>query len=109
MSEYSGFFTQADAFIADVRKIELIRKSLAPHTKTDIDEIGLLHSLLITFTDMRMTGVILPDDNVENPVPIPEPYWNAAGGMYAYLVGQLSLLGIDVLGESQLVGYPTQV
>jgi hypothetical protein len=58
---------------------------------------------------MRMTGVILPDDNVENPVPIPEPYWNAAGGMYAYIVGQLSLLGIDVLGQSQLVGYPTQV
>jgi hypothetical protein len=41
--------------------------------------------------------------------PIPEPYWNAAGALYAYEVGRLSLLGIDVLGESQLVGYPSQV
>src|SRR5438046_8762843 len=28
--------------------------------------------------------------------------------MYAYLFGQLTELGIDVAGESQLVGFPTQ-
>jgi hypothetical protein len=28
--------------------------------------------------------------------------------MYAYVFGQLATLGIDVAGESQLVGYPTQ-
>jgi hypothetical protein len=26
--------------------------------------------------------------------------------MYAYLYGQLGILGVDVLGESQLMGYP---
>src|SRR5207302_8070849 len=40
--------------------------------------------------------------------PIPESYWNLAGAMYAYLFGQLTELGIDVTGESQLVGFPTQ-
>ena len=29
----------------------------------------------------------------------------AAGAMYAYIFGHLSLQGIDVLGESQLTGY----
>jgi len=33
-------------------------------------------------------------------------YWNAAASYYAYLFAQWSLLGVDVLGESQFVGYP---
>lgn len=28
--------------------------------------------------------------------------------MYAYLFGELTRMGVDVAGESQLVGYPTQ-
>jgi len=28
--------------------------------------------------------------------------------MYAYLYGELAKLGIDVAGESQMVGFPTQ-
>ena len=40
--------------------------------------------------------------------PIPDPYWNLCGAVYAYLYGHLSAMGIDVAGESQLVGYPTQ-
>jgi hypothetical protein len=39
---------------------------------------------------------------------IPPIFWNAAGAMYAYLYVELSKIGIDVVGESQLVGYPTQ-
>jgi hypothetical protein len=31
-----------------------------------------------------------------------------AGGLYAYLYIELAKQGIDVIGESQLVGYPTQ-
>jgi len=92
VEEYATFFTQADQFIADVRNIEVIRKQLSPDTKTDIDEIG----------------AILPNDNDLNPESIPDSYWNAVGGMFAYLVGNLALQGIDILGESQLVGYPTQ-
>lgn len=37
----------------------------------------------------------------------PNEYWNAAGASYAYLYGKSSVMGLDVLGESQLVGYPS--
>ncbi len=92
------FFDQADSFLAETRYIESIRKRLSPSTKTDTDELG----------------VILPTDTAEiraskaNPDTIPKLYWNAAGSLYAYLYINLARLGIDVIGESQLVGYPSQ-
>jgi hypothetical protein len=82
------FCEQADKFLDTVRKVEVIRKRLSPATMTDIDELG----------------VIAPDQSWQNQ-PI---YWNAAGAMYAYLYLELSKLGIENVGESQLVGYPTQ-
>lgn len=88
------FFDQADRFLTTVRYIEQIRKRLSPETKTDTDELG----------------VILPTDNTPNDanIPIPALYWNAAGALYAYLYIGLAQQGIDVIGESQLVGYPSQ-
>jgi hypothetical protein len=87
------FFDQADGFITAVKYIESIRKRLSPQTKTDTDELG----------------VILPTDNTpEDKVPPPAAYWNLAGSLYAYLYIELSRLQIDIIGESQLVGYPTQ-
>lgn len=92
--QYS-FFDQADGFLHTVRYIQGIRQRLSPKTKTDIDELG----------------VILPNDNraVDDTARrIPALYWNAAGAMYAYLYLGLTKLGVEVVGESQLVGYPTQ-
>jgi Glycosyl hydrolases family 39 len=92
------FFNQADRFLATVRYINQIRDRLSPETKTDTDELG----------------VILPDDSnqvadASGYVPsIPKDYWNAAGALYAYLYINLAKLGVDVVGESQLVGYPSQ-
>jgi hypothetical protein len=87
------FFDQADGFLNTVHYIENIRKRLSPQTKTDTDELG----------------VILPtDNNPEDKTPPPPAYWNLAGSLYAYLYIQLSRLQIDVIGESQLIGYPTQ-
>jgi hypothetical protein len=92
------FFSQADGFLATTRFILAIRDRLSPATKIDIDELG----------------VILPDDNRETarqldmPARIPRRYWNAAAALYAYLFLELSKLGVDVIGESQLVGYPSQ-
>jgi hypothetical protein len=82
------FCEQADKFLDTVRKIESIRLRLSPSTQTTIDELG----------------VIAPDESWTNQ-PI---YWNAAAGMFAYLYVELSKLGIENIGESQLVGYPTQ-
>jgi hypothetical protein len=83
------FCEQADHFLDTVRKVEAIRQRLSPATMTDIDELG----------------VIANDDNTWKHQPI---YWNAAGAMYAYLYLELGKLGIEYVGESQLVGYPTQ-
>ena len=41
-------------------------------------------------------------------MPPPAAYWNLAGSLYAYLYIELSKLQIDIIGESQLIGYPTQ-
>lgn len=92
------FFDQADGFLATARYIEQIKHRLSPNTKTDLDELG----------------VILPEDGKSNRIPgykakpEPEDYWNLAGAMYAYLYIESAKMGIDVVGESQLVGYPTQ-
>ncbi len=92
------FFNQADGFLAATRFILAIRDRLSPQTKIDTDELG----------------VILPTDGLEiaasKPLPdhIPRRYWNAAASLYSYLFVELSKLGVDVIGESQLVGYPSQ-
>jgi len=92
------FFNQADRFLTAVRFIDQIRDRLSPETKTDTDELG----------------VILPNDNSQVADAsgyvrsIPTGYWNAAGALYAYLYVNLAKLGVDVIGESQLVGYPSQ-
>ena len=87
------FFDQADGFLNTVRFVEAIRKRLSPQTKTDLDELG----------------VILPTDNKPgDTTPPPAAYWNAAGSLYAYLYIELSKMQIDIIGMSQLVGFPTQ-
>lgn len=87
------FFDQADHFLDTVRYVESIRERLSPTTQTNLNELGC----------------ILPYDTAEHLVrPIPDSYWNLCGAMYAYIYVELAGLGIDVAGESQLVGYPTQ-
>jgi hypothetical protein len=87
------FFDQANGFLNTVRFVESIRRRLSPQTKTDLDELG----------------VILPTDNkAGDDVPPPAAYWNLAGSLYAYLYIELSRMQIDLIGMSQMVGYPTQ-
>jgi hypothetical protein len=87
------FFDEAAGFLNTVRYVENLRKRLSPSTKTDLDELGS----------------ILPTDNTPvDKVPPPAAYWNLAGSLYAYLYVQLSQMQIDIVGESQLIGYPTQ-
>jgi hypothetical protein len=85
--QYS-FFDQASGFLNKVRFIESIRRRLSPATMTTINEIG---------------SII----NAE-PEKIPGDYWNLSGALYAYIFLELTRMGIDVAGESQLVGFPTQ-
>ena len=91
------FFAQADGFLNTVRYVEAIRKRLSPETRTTIDEIGA-----ISADDLKQ------GEPGHVAKPIPDSYWNLTGAMYAYLFGETTRMGIDVAGESQLVGYPTQ-
>ena len=86
------FFDRADGFLNVVHYIESIRKRLSPATKTTVNEIGS----------------ILNSDFSTPSAPIPDGYWNLSGAVYAYVYLGLTRMGIDVIGESQLVGYPTQ-
>ena len=91
------FFAQADGFLNTVRYVEEIRKRLSPETRTTIDEIGAISADDLT---QGQPGHVTK--------PIPNSYWSLTGAMYAYLFGEMTRMGIDVAGESQLVGYPTQ-
>jgi hypothetical protein len=91
-------FNQADGFLTTTRFIEAIKHRLSPQTKTDIDELGVILS-----SDIQeiQASKALPDQ-------IPPRYWNAAAAAYAYLYIGLAKEGVDVIGQSQLVGYPSQ-
>ncbi|MEO6979119.1 MAG: glycosyl hydrolase family 39 [Mucilaginibacter sp.] len=87
--EYT-LFDKADLFLEKVGFIESIRKRLSPTTKTDINELG-------TFVSNAMRGQ-----------PIAQEYWNLSASVYAYFFIELTKQGIDYIGESQLVGFPSQ-
>jgi len=91
------FFAYADGFLSTVRYVETIRKRLSPETKTTIDEIGAISA-----------DDVMQDQPGHVTQPIPSSYWNLTCAMYAYIFGELTRMGVDVAGESQLVGYPTQ-
>ena len=84
------YYHKAENFLNSVRYIENIRKRLAPQVKTSINELG-------TFVSDEMRAK-----------PIPKEYWNLSAAVYAYLFIELTKMGIDVIGQSQLVGYPGQ-
>jgi hypothetical protein len=91
------FFEQAESFLNTVRYIEAIRKRLSPGTGTMLNEVGSIGA-----------NDLAQGDSSHVNAPIPDSYWNLSGAVYAYLYGRLSEMGIDAVGESQMVGYPTQ-
>ena len=80
-----------------MRYIESIRNRLSPETKTTIDELGVISA-----------DDVAQDEPGHVAKPIENSYWNLAGAMYAYIFGEMTKIGIDIAGESQLVGFPTQ-
>jgi hypothetical protein len=86
------FFDEADRFLTSVRYIEAIRRRLSPSTRTTIDEIGS----------------VLPNYNSVKDPHFPPIYYAASGALYAYVYIETARLGVDVVGESQLVGFPSQ-
>jgi hypothetical protein len=91
------YWDKADRFLGVVDYIQGIRARLSPETQTDTDELG---SISADDTQQDKPGHVAK--------PIPNSYWNLCGGLYAYLYTELAKRGVEVAGESQLVGYPTQ-
>jgi hypothetical protein len=90
------FFARADGFLDSVRYIESIRKRLSPQTETHINEAGC-----IAADDLAQ--------GAEHTGQLPSAqYWNLCGAVFAYLYAGLAEQGIDLLGASQLMGYPSQ-
>jgi hypothetical protein len=93
--EYT-FFARAGAFLDSVRYIERIRKRLSPNTETQINEVGCIAA------DDLAQGA-----EQKNTLPSAQ-YWNLCGAVFAYLYTGLAEQGIDLIGASQLMGYPSQ-
>jgi len=91
------YWEQANRFLAVVDYIQEVRARLSPETQTDTDELG---SISADDGEQDKPGHVVK--------PIPNSYWNLCAGLYAYLYSELAKRGIEVEGESQLVGYPTQ-
>jgi len=91
------FFEQADGFLNSVRYVEVIRQRLSPYTRTTVDEIGSIDS---SDFGQGKPGYVYKE--------LPQSYWNLSAATYAYVYAGLARQGIDVAGESQMVGYPTQ-
>jgi hypothetical protein len=95
--EQHTYFEQADGFINTVRYIETIRQRLSPQTRTTVDELGSIDS---SDFDQGKPGYVFKG--------LPPSYWNLSGATYAYTYSELARLGVDIAGESQWVGYPSQ-
>jgi hypothetical protein len=91
------FFDQASEFVSVTRYILQIRDLLSPSTKIMVDEAGSI-----------LNGDMSQGEPGHMEKSIPPAYWNLSGALYAYLYIELAKLGVDTVGESQLVGYPSQ-
>jgi hypothetical protein len=91
------YWEQADRFLSVVDYIQAIRARLSPETETDTDELG---SISGDDLEQGKPGHVTK--------PIPDSYWTLCAALYAYLYAELAKRGVEVAGESQLVGYPTQ-
>lgn len=93
--QYS-FFAEADGFLNSVRYIDQMRRRLSPMTETHINEAGCIAA----------TDIAQGPQHME--VTPPEEYFRLCGAVFAYLYLNVSELSVDVLGASQLLGYPSQ-
>lgn len=91
------FWGRANEFLAAARYILRVRDHLSPTTKIMINEAGSI-----------LSGDMVQGEPNHVEKPIPPFYWNLSGALYAYLYMSMAQLGVDVAGESQLVGFPSQ-
>ena len=83
--------------LVSARTVSILIKQLSPTTQIFVDEMGVLFSepvrAAMNFTTMRGDGA-----NTS--------FWNLHSAIYAMWAGELSAVGVDMFGASQLLGYP---
>jgi hypothetical protein len=93
----SPAFNQNDKLVDGARDIEAMRARLRPEAATAINEIGAL-----IFEEMSQ------DKPGYDAKPIEDRWWNLSAAIFAHQFATLSLLGIEVVGQSALAQYPGQ-
>jgi hypothetical protein len=84
-------FQQAERFLAVARYIDAIRLRFSPDSRTDVVDVATM----------------LPDPLAPKLAhPIPPAYWMRSGALFAYLYARFAVMGIDVVGGSELIDYP---
>ena len=90
LSTFVEPFSQLPKFLEEIDQIIDIRNELSPNTQLALNEVG----------------VIPVDDNLVDSDPLPPVYYNMAAAVYTVLVSELSIKGVDLVGSSQLSGFP---
>jgi len=91
VEQYTAF-EQSRQFIDQFYYIQEMRDRLSPKTKLMVNEVGTIRA-----------------DDMHNSRSSIEPwYWSLSGGVFAYLYSEFAWMGVDLVGESQLVGYKGQ-
>ena len=90
------FFAQADGFLNTVRYVGSRSGSGCPQRRAPRS----------TRSVRSPADDLMQSDPSHVAQPIPASYWNLTCAMYAYLFGELTRIGIDVVGESQLSAIP---
>lgn len=96
-SHHYTYWEQADRYLDVVGFAQGIRARLSPQTQTTANEVGTVLS-----AEFRQGE---PGYVAE---PIPQSYWNLSAATFAYLYAELAKWGVEAVGMSQLVGYPSQ-
>jgi len=91
------FPDRVSEFVGEARYIAQIRDRLSPTTKIMVNEAGSI-----------LSGDMVQGEPNHVEKAIPPEYWNLSGAFYASLYVEMARLGVDVIGESQLVGFPSQ-
>jgi hypothetical protein len=86
-------FGQSAFYVGNMETIEQARRQLSPNTKSTVNEFGVI---------INQAGM-QPD-----PESIPDIYWNICAAQYGITFGRASVAGVQALGMSQMVGFPSQ-
>ena len=99
-SEWPSYLVaQARGYLPACEFVSKLIKQLSPTTMIFADEIGICNSCGGPIAEMNAPSLLGMGGNTS--------WWNLHSAIYAMWHGELSAAGVDMLGASQFVGYPS--